>query len=85
MYPHSSAHEGSTKLVPSSVEATFQIDSTSDAVAVLQCGPIIRDGIGNINVSIKLWGRKNKAKSFEEAKDTNSLGGFLVVTATYQT
>lgn len=75
----------STKLVPSSVEATFQLDSTSEAAAVLQCGPIIRSGIGNINLSIKDWGRKNKAKIFNEARDAKSLGGFFVVTATYKT
>jgi hypothetical protein len=77
--------EGSTKLVPSSVEATFQIDSTSKDAAVLQCGPIIRNGIGNINLPIKDWGDENKSKILAQAKQAKSLGGFFVVTATYKT
>jgi len=74
-----------TNLVPSSVEATFQIDSTSEAAAVLQCGPVTRVGIGNINLSIRDWGQENKAKVFDKAKDAKKLGGFLVVTAIYRT
>jgi len=77
--------DGSTKIVPSSVEATFQIDSASESVAVLQCGPIIRTGIGNINLSIKDWGKENKSKILTLAKQAKSLGGFFVVTATYKT
>lgn len=75
----------SAKLVPTSVEATFQIDSTSEAAAVLQCGPVTRVGIDNIGLSIRDWGKKNKGKILDEAKDAKQLGGFLVVTAIYKT
>lgn len=79
-----SLKNSSTKYVPSSVEATFQIDSISKGAAVLQCGLITKTGIGNIDSRIKDWGKNNKERVFKEAKDAKRLGGFLVVTAVYK-
>jgi hypothetical protein len=75
----------SSKPCPSLVEATFRVSSTAEAAAVLQCGPITRTGIGNINLKIKDWGDKNKDKVFQKATYAKKLGGFLVVTAVYKT
>jgi hypothetical protein len=80
-----SLRDTSSKPCPSLVEATFQVASSAEAAAVLQCGPITRTGISNINLKIKDWGDKNKDKVFKEAKDAKKLGGFLVVTAVYKT
>jgi hypothetical protein len=68
-----------------SVKATFQIDSTSDAAAILQCGPITRVGIGNLDLDIQKWGKKNKDAIFKEAKNAKRFGGFFIVTAIYKT
>jgi hypothetical protein len=79
------ANSSRPKVVPTSVEAKFQVDSTSDGAAVLQCGPVIRTGISNLEVGLYQWGKKHKRAIFKKAEDAKNFGGFLLVTAVYKT
>jgi hypothetical protein len=71
--------------VPTSVEAKFQVDSTSEGAAVLHCGPVVRTGISNLELGMWQWGEDNKPAIFKMAGDAKKYGGFLLVTAVYKT
>ena len=77
--------KSSSPIIPSSVEATFQVESTSDGAAVLQCGTVTRIGISNLDTRLEAWGNENKKVVFKMAADAKRFGGFLLVTAIYKT
>lgn len=79
------AKSSSPTIVPTSVEAKFQVDSTSEGAAVLHCGPVIRTGISNLELGIYKWGKNNKRAILKMAGDAKNFGGFLLVTAVYKT